>query len=243
MANENNSFTPTRQDNQNFKFDAVKSFTENIKNIDRLRSNINIDNNKDELHNNLKDFISGKIGTAVLSPETTPQESRCHTFYRVVGFPIISKNNGIYNPGYDAVTGEKKITPDKKATIAADPLDGFFALSEERERYVNKFLKLFSNNKFIDANVTALSGINIRDFIAPFKDPNALESKFNIENQGYDITDDSIVGNNDVKFNQYVNSDSKTFTNFSKTSAMIKIGCWLVTFIIPLSASFALTRL
>ena len=228
MANDNNSATPTRQDDQKlFEFDSVKSFYENIKgigadglvinpkSIDSLRSYININSNKEHLDKDLKELIIGTIGNGKLSPSKTPQESRCHAFYRVIGFPVISKSKGIYNPGHDTVAGKKKITPAMKADIAADPLDGFFALSEERERYVSTFLKKFSNNQHIDSCVTALSGINIRDFIAPFKDPNALESMFNIENQGYDIKDDSIVGSNDVDLDEYVNSDSKTSEGFS----------------------------
>ena len=231
MANDNNSSSePIIQDNQKFTFDAKKSFNENIlgigdrgeiinpMSIDRIRSYINIDDNKEHLDKDisLRAYYNGTIGNSKLSPSETPQESRCHAFYRIIGFPIISKSHGFYNPGHDAVTGEKKITPAMKGNRAADPIDGFFELSAERERSVNTFLKLFSDNTTIGAAVTALSGINIRDFIAPFKDPNALESKFEIKNQGYDIEDDSTVGYNDVKLNQYVNSDSETFSGFSK---------------------------
>lgn len=233
-----NSFTPTRQDDQNFKFDAIESFNENIlgvdnegkvinpRSIERIRSTINIDSNINQLSdNNLKKIYLGQLSTGNLSPESTPQESRCHAFYRIIGFPVISKNNGIFNPGHDIIYNsdeERKITPEKKATIATDLLPGFQELSRMRETYITLLLKIFSVPESVVAGTLALSSLNIRDFIAPLKDSNVIEKKFNIENQAYTVEDETIVGNNYVKFKDYIDVSGKKLSDYSNTNFLKK---------------------
>lgn len=188
--------------------------------IDSIRSEINVtDPNNQALFKNFTEQTFNGTSTASFKVEREPQETRCHAFFRFIGFPVVSDSYDYYNPGYDIVINQpgREITVDRKIKIANKLFPGFLELSNAREQYINDNLKKFSNNTSIDACVLALSEINIRDFASVFsKNPNAIESPFKAENQSYNISENSTVGsNNKVSFKDYIGPSKTKPTKFT----------------------------
>jgi hypothetical protein len=167
-------------ENDDFTLDIEKIYNDFIKQIDSIRSFANISNNFDFIKY-LKSIGPDESPLVNLNIESGMQESRCHALFRLIGFPVISKDFKFYNPGHESSTKiDGELGPGDrlnfKIGIAKEPIDGFFNLSMEREKYyINNIGKIFSNNTNIDAGVLALSsgttgenGINKRQFIAPF---------------------------------------------------------------------------
>jgi hypothetical protein len=204
---------------QNFDINIDKIYSDFIGAIDSIRSNINITDpaNLNLLKKFTEDSFSGSPTTSGLKAEQEPQESRCHAFYRILGLPVVS-NSGIYNPGLDIIVEPgRTITLSQKVAIANNLLQGFLEISLAREQYVNDNLKIFSNNNSIDSCVLALSSSNIREFSSPFK-KDASSVDFNIANQSYIISKESLIGNNSkVTFDQYIGFEGTTPTKFSTT--------------------------
>ncbi len=204
---------------QNFDINIEKIYTDFISTIDSVRSNINITDpaNLNLLKKFTEASFSGSPTTSGLKAEQTPQESRCHAFYRILGLPVVS-NSGIYNPGLDIIIEPgRTITLSQKVAIANSLLQGFLEISLAREQYVNNNLKTFSNNNSIDSCVLALSGSNIREFSSPFK-KDASSVDFNIANQSYIISKESLIGSNSkVTFDQYIGLEGTPPTQFTTT--------------------------
>lgn len=170
------------QDSQNFDIDIDKTYADFIKEIDANRSIINISNQGNQAFlNNLKKETLPSL-TRLVKAETTPQESRCHTFFRLIGFPVVSKDFEFYNPGFDIVDMnsqglERKIKLDFKVNVANNPIDGFRLLSLFRENYVNRFAKIFAQNNSITASVLALSSsTQTRSFTVPVQSEDSFDT-------------------------------------------------------------------
>jgi hypothetical protein len=182
MADSNKIPNPSNyQDSQNFNIDIDTLYNDFIKEIDASRSIVNISNqgNQAFLNNLKKETIASLI--KLVKVESTPQESRCHTFFRLIGFPVVSKDFDFYNPGFDITNMEsqglsKSITLDHKITIANNSIDGFRLLSLFRENYVNRFLKTFSQKSSITASALALSSsTDTRSFAVPVQNTDPFD--------------------------------------------------------------------
>lgn len=226
MTDSQSSF----KDFQNFDIDINQVYSDFISVIDSFRSNVNIsDPTNQQLFTKFTiDSFNGTPTTKGLKLEKTLQESRSHAFYRILGLPVLSKNNTFYNPGIDPlVNPNKKITIQNKVDIANSLIAGYTDLSNYRENYLNEFRKIFSNNQTIDARVLGICGINTRNFATPFlKNANAFDVV--IDNQSYDAIKTSLVGfNNNVTFADYVDGNnnkpsSSLISTITKRSHIIK---------------------
>ena len=211
---------PTLQDDLKYKINIDKLYDDFIKLIDSIRSNVNISNpnNNNALKKITKENFNGALNSSTLTVEKELQESRCHAFYRLIGFPVVSIDNQIYNPGHDIIIEEnRKITDDEKVIIANNPLFNFYKLSNDRENYTNKFFKIFSNNASTSAGVYAISLRNFRDFSSVFsKNSQAIEDKFDSANQSYKISDETLVGaNSKITFQEYINGSNEIPKDYS----------------------------
>lgn len=173
------------QDNQNLDIDIDKIYTDFIQEIDANRSIVNISNqgNQAFLNNLNKNNITSLA--KLVKVETTPQESRCHTFFRLIGFPVVAEDGRYYNPGFDIVkTPSKNITIDKKIEIANSAIKGFRYFSFRRETYISDILQTFSLNESISAITLALSSsVQIRNFSVPVTVTDNFDTA--IESQSY----------------------------------------------------------
>lgn len=193
------------QDDQNYEIDIDSIYTDFIKEIDANRSLVNVNANLQILNNLTADSVGGI--TQYLKIESDPQESRCHAFFRLIGFPVVSKDLKMYSPGLDILSDPARtIDTSFKVQITQNPLDGFIILSNTREQYPNDNLQIFSLPKSIDAGTLALSSsVNTRSFIAPLdKDNTPLDTK--VDNQTYKVNFTSRVGTNSVNLNDYQDS-------------------------------------
>jgi hypothetical protein len=192
------------QDSQNFDIDIESIYTDFIKEIDANRSIVNTSNQGNQIF--LKVLKKQTITSLakLVKVEDTPQESRCHAFFRLIGFPVVSKDLRYYNPGFDIIKDpDREITLDLKIDIANNPFDGFVSLSFRRESYVNSILQTFSQNNTITSSVLSLSSsTQVRPFAAPVKSSDAFDTK--PENQSYTADFKGQIGNFDsVKLTEY----------------------------------------
>lgn len=232
------------QSNQNFDPDVRKMFKHfvtggNTPDDNETHQNIGIDDIRGQISATVTNTTTENLtkslninptsNTIAGTPNTTTpvelaQESRCHAFYRIIGFPVInSSKNDFYNPGFDIVLGKnikRTITMDRKLTIAKNVGKAFEDLSQARETYASQTSKIFSVPNSVEAGVLALTSgtygrngnVNKREFSSPFKNTEPFD--FSAENQSYsspgDITSTfSLVGNREVLLSDYqdVNAD------------------------------------
>lgn len=195
---------------QNFKIDINQVYSDFIKEIDANRSIVNVNIQIDQ--NTLNSFdIKTIVGISQsLKVEDTPQESRAHCFYRLIGFPVVnSDKSNYYNPGLDIVPFpvQKELTLEKKIEIANNPLPGFKKFSAAREQYTNDIKRVWGQRPCtITASALALSsGATVRPFAAPVKNDDPFS--FEKGDQSYTVDFKSIIGSNDkVLLTDYVDT-------------------------------------
>lgn len=193
------------QDTQNFDIDIDSIYSDFIKEIDTNRSIVNTSTQSSQSFLKVlkKETISSL--SKLVKVEDTPQESRCHAFFRLIGFPVVSKDFRFYNPGFDIIKDStRKVTLDIKIDIANNPIDGFANLSFRRENYINNILQTFSQNKSITATVLALSSsTQVRNFSSSVKNSDPFDTK--PENQSYTASFNGQIGNfNSIQLDQYM---------------------------------------
>lgn len=169
------------QSNQNFDPDVKKMFkhfitgghtpddneTQQNIGIDDLRGQISVTITNDNTKNLIKALnLDPSDKTAATTPNTTTpvqlaQESRCHTLYRIIGFPVVNADKSdFYNPGLDIVIGDKitrEIDTDRKLRIARNVGEDFEKISAKREQYSTKTSAIFSVSESVEAGVLALT--------------------------------------------------------------------------------------
>lgn len=197
------------QSQQNLKIDIDQIYNDFIKEIDSIRSYINPSSVTDAFYNSLKTKGKSHVSNQI-QPEQTFQESRCHAFYRLLGLPVVGKDNKFYSPGHDIVKKpgvSRTITLSTKISIAQAQLDLFQQLSNSRESLPLYNLDIFSNNETIDAGVRALSvlsfskddaitgAITLRPFVTPIDDD---DGPYKMNFSKYKIGHHTIVGNNPI---------------------------------------------
>jgi len=195
------------EDQQNSEIDIEQAYQYYIKVIDAIRSRANISGNLALLdHFDLDSWqtISSKVKT-----ESIPQESRCHAFYRWIGFPVVSSNQkDFYNPGHDRIKDKNRKLNDSSKLGIANNIDAKFKqLSLQREMYSSNMMTIFSNSYSINAaTLSLLSGATIRKFNDHVGGINPFD--FDIKAQNYIIPLDSQVGiKNDISLLKYVDAN------------------------------------
>lgn len=186
--------------------------------IDDLRASISIGVTGQTTNNLIKSLnLSPTATTSASTPNTstpgqTVQESRCHTFYRIIGFPVVSEDKkSFYNPGYDIIKKKdivRKIKLKDKVIIAGKISKEFEKLSQAREAYSNNTAQIFNAPESVGAGVLSLmsgtygnnGSVNKRAFALPFaKDTSAFD--FNVANQTHNIdvlSASTLVGSDEV---------------------------------------------
>lgn len=217
IPNQNNY-----QDSQNFEVDIDKLYNDFILPIDKIRSFSNTNIIGSQAASTIfssTDPISKLRNNAKI--ETKMQESRCHAFYRIIGFPVISSDFKIYNPGLDIIYSEDRtISLQNKFKIASSPLNNFRELSIERELYPLAIQSIFNQNESLDASVLALSSsVHIRSFVSSMLQDDPFDME--IKNQKHKVNFDSLVGIHEKKLNEYVDVMGNTPTKLSNQRAHI----------------------
>jgi hypothetical protein len=207
------------QSNQNFDIDINSVYSDFIKSIDAIRSYTNSSTISDQTATSI--FTSGDPTLAKLKTQVSTlssyQESRCHAFYRIIGFPVVSSDFQYYNPGFNIVYDKNNTigaaASDKKLSIAGNPISGFRNLSIKRENYVNNMLNIFSVPTTIDAGALALSVFGRLNNATPFSIPVTKSSApFDTitGNQQYSADLSGRVGPNTMSLTQYLDVNGNT---------------------------------
>lgn len=207
MVDSDNTNQNNYKSGQDFQIDILKAYDTYIKPIDEMRSKTNVTSPENERR------IRQKIGNAnarvdsiqsLLKPEIDYQESRCHAFYRLIGFPVYNGVNK-YSPGWDKPSPSKNIKLADKKQIIVNPLEGFISLSNKREEFAQNFLSLFSKNTSIDASTIALSSsTNTRAFAAHIETLGGPLSDLVPDTQSYILPLNGRVGKTKPSLKEYI---------------------------------------
>jgi hypothetical protein len=224
MAPPNKSETPLQsnyQDGQNFEIDIDQIYKDWITPIDNIRSFANLNFNRGLLTSLTSDSDVAGLSKLV-KMEKTPQESRCHAFFRLLGFPVVSSSNTFYNPGFDIVKDPNSFTDlPTKLTIAKSPMADFNSLSEDRENYAQTILAIFADPNTIEAGVLALSSggnSKLRKFIIPLDEDSSPFGSLTDDAQSYTIDTTSLVGKNTIDLMEYQNNNGEKPEDISLSS-------------------------
>jgi hypothetical protein len=84
---------------------------------------------------------------------TNPQESRCSTFYRMLGLPVMDKDFNFYSPGFNPNKIES--AKSRNARIAGSPAPNVIQLQIERETRARKKIQIFQSS-ILNSSLVAL---------------------------------------------------------------------------------------
>lgn len=235
------------QNNQPFDIDIEQIYNDYITNIDKIRSCYNANNIRDEIvagiinkfdNPTIKDLRSALANLCDLN--TFPQESRCHAFFRIIGFPCVNSNTSkIFNPGFSILQDPNSdITDTFKIGIIKDPITDFRKLSINRENYISSVNNIFNLQSTIDAGALSLSsGRHIRRFISPLND--VTFNQTDITTQQYKMDLSSSVGGINIDLTNYQDVDGNIPTKLGNFQFMHIIKPFFVDPIIDLTVNDA----
>lgn len=169
-------------DDQIYDTKIDQLYEEFIKEIDDIRSYVP---SSVYLSKAFDSFNLDKISTN-MKVESTPQESRCHAFYRLIGFPVAEPDNSYYNPGFYKVKSGSDDFNKKRQGIVSKMPKALLDLLNKREYYLDQYKKIFQIQN-IDASVLAISSWSLRKFSDPLKN---IGDPFDTNLNSYSIKDD-----------------------------------------------------
>lgn len=139
-----------------------------IQDIDSFRSRFNGTTTNLSRTISLKELDAVFVNNEMNS--ISPQESRCHAFYRMMGFPVVSGDGvRLYSPGFDPDLNRDKDKIQKNLDIANSTLEKLKNILTERENYTKTSTNIFQN-KDNNATALAISSIYVRPFDKQFKE-------------------------------------------------------------------------
>lgn len=101
------------------------------------------------------------------------QESRCHAFFRMMGFPVVASATSFYSPGYDQTLNTDVESTNSYQQIAMNAIDNVETPSSVREVVQGRYNSVWSAGG-INATATALGSRYIRSFAKQFSDNDSI---------------------------------------------------------------------
>lgn len=154
-----------------------------IREIDFQRSNFNA------IDSNLAQSISiDKIDSLFINTNINTvgyQESRCHTFYRMIGLPVVADETQFYSPGFDPTLNINADDFNKNIQIANITLKKLRSMFDKREERAKNSANTF-NKQDINATALSMSSMFVRKFEDQFKD--GVEP-LNLDKQTFNVDD------------------------------------------------------
>jgi hypothetical protein len=162
------------------------------------------------------------------TPVKLVQESRCHAFYRIIGFPVVATDGNFYNPGHDIIKipgATRSKTLKNKIQIANNVGKLFEDISSARENYVSATSQIFSSPESLAAGILSLSGLHLRSlkgtiFAIPFAQGNVDPFDFLVSDQSYSSSIKSTygkVGDTKVPLSDYQDSNGNMAVNIDNS--------------------------
>ena len=200
------------QTNQNFTIDINKIYSDFIQEIDANRSISNLNFFVTGANKTFKIETIASLGN-LLKIESTPQESRAHCFYRLIGFPVVAQGGkSYYNPGLDTYNPANLAN---KINVANNQDPNFLTLSLLRENYNNGILADFNVTPptLTSSALSLTSSLHTRAFSVPVT--NTTPFSFSPVDQQYTASLNSIVGYHQVVLTEYTDQTGTTPTTVS----------------------------
>jgi len=99
------------------------------------------------------------------------QESRCHAFFRMMGFPVAS-TSGYYSPGYNPILNLDNDAQNSNAKIAAALVSNndFIKSQNIREQQIYPVYQVAFNNGGVNATALCIGSMFIRSYAKQFTD-------------------------------------------------------------------------
>jgi len=139
------------------------------------------------------------------------QESRCHAFYRMLGFPVVADSSNFYSPGYDPNLNLDKTATAAYQKIASSVIDNLALKSQfaYREQQVQLYFNTIFSGGGTQAQQITLGSLFIRSFerqlgsTAPLvDDPNknqSIDERVQELNKVFAITPSILVTRHPIK--------------------------------------------
>ncbi len=200
------------KDSQNNEVDIEKMYADFIQEIDSIRGMANLGTNQSLFKNLDEDGLTGLSNK--LKVESEPQESRCHAFYRLIGFPCVHQNQvTLYNPGFASSMEDPFVQSiATKLTVLQYQDEKFEKVSSAREQYPLYLSFLFKSGTDINASCFVLSTANSRSFSSSFAKGEI--NTFSIEDQQY-VNDFQSYSQNISSLLEYQDSQGNKPTKLS----------------------------
>ncbi len=193
-------------DDNSAEIDIFKIYNDYIKQIDAIRSYVGISNGSNL--DSLDEFINNN-GSTQVKAENSAQESRCSAFFRLLGLPIASNAELMYNPGYNPDQSFEDLEKIKQTNKDIVKKGKILNTTLEREKSIQFFKNVFSIQDIV-SSVYALSSIQVREFASTFATGSTtVDNFFNIK-----ITDQVHSVNN----TSYSNLNYKNYVDFDLTT-------------------------
>lgn len=129
-------------------------------------------------------------------------ESRCHSFYRIIGLPIVDQDGNISNPGFNKYANNDSDILDSNIQVCKNLSKDSLDMSFLREKYFKDYQKIFQNQDNI-STAYVLSSI----FIRPFNNLSNNVEPLDKDDQKYSIEDRGFEKNNYFNFSLLKDSD------------------------------------
>jgi hypothetical protein len=135
------------------------------------------------------------------------QESRCHAFYRMIGFPVVARSGSFYSPGYDPNLNLNPDTLNSYKQIASNASSDsqFLASSSARELQEQKIYDPIWATQNISATAIAIGSIFLRAFDKQFSDDSSIGPL------DYDISQKQTVDARTSEINRFFGNSSTTY--------------------------------
>jgi len=133
---------------------------------------------------NLLNKTNTIINFSEIRKSSSLQESRLHTFYRLIGLPIVSENGMYYSPGFNKNDNSEKIQKTKiniLKNFSSEYLNGF----SDREEYYKTIVPEALSKDYI-GSYYILTSFNLRKLDIAFDKSTELFSNLSIE-QTFDL--------------------------------------------------------
>lgn len=139
-------------DQETFSLDFTQLYNTLISAIDLIRS-----------HYNALSGTSQNLNT----PQY--QESRCHAYFRMIGFPVVAANGTFHSPGYDPNINLQSASIATNATTDSAYVNDNSLTSQTRarEQVVQDFTNVWANGG-LNSQAAALGSIFVRSFKSQF---------------------------------------------------------------------------
>src|ERR1700722_8184983 len=136
------------------------------------------------------------------------QESRCHAFFRMIGFPVAAKSGSFYSPGYDPTLNTDLTTSNSYQQIAMDAYTDpqFSTSTTTRETAEQVVYNGVWNAGGINATAVSIGSMFLRSFDKQFSDDDSIGPL------DYDITQIQTISARVSEIQRFFGASTATYT-------------------------------